>query len=269
MSEPTSKSIDAEIEMLKSLAKDLRTEIARLQSNTTQSAALQNNKVRSVEERLESLSKLNSKIKSIEDIPGVRTPRWYTVDIDFDYSDTAAKSGTIQISPDGPFICTQIQPYYLVLDTDTTHYQTSDGAPLNPLATPVALGRYIPCTAAVMLDSQLFNLAQYAATGAPGFADAGATAPKGPLRDIPEFSFQIQVAGSGTFWTQNRTVPAAAFYGYTEPLYSAIQGYVERTDRILVNAVPETSIPLKGRVRMVFHGFQILGHIKVSDMLGY
>jgi len=261
------KTQDAEIETLKTLAKDLRAEISRLQSSLTQNTALHNAKVRSVEERLESLSKLNSKIKSIDDIPGVRTPRWYVVDIDFDYAETAPRSNTVQISPDGPFICTQIQPYFLVLDTDYTHYQSSDGLPLPPATTPLAYGRYLPCTAAVMLDSQLFNLAQYAAVGAPGFAGVGV--PKGPLRDFPEFSFQIQVAGSGTFWTQNRTVPAAAFYGYTEPLYSAIQGYVERTDRILVNAHPQTSVPLKGRVRMVFHGFQILGHIKVADMLGY
>lgn len=266
MSDTNTKN--AEIESLKSLAADLRSEISRLQTNLTHSAAVHNTKLRAVEDRLDTLSKLNSKIKSIDDIPGVRTPRWYVVDIDFNYAETAPRSNTVQISTDGPFICTQIQPYYLVLDSDYTHYQYSD--PDNPLtasATPLAYGRYLPCTSAVMLSTQMFNIAQYAAVGAPGLA--GTTAPKGQLRDFPEFSFQIQVAGSGTFWTQNKTVPAAAFYGYTEPLYTAIQGYVERTDRILVNAFPQTEVPLTGRVRMVFHGFQILGHIKVADMLGY
>lgn len=268
MADTTTKN--AEIESLKSLAADLRSEISRLQTSLTHSAAVHNTKLRAVEDRLDTLSKLNSKIKSIDDIPGVRTPRWYVVDIDFNYAETAPRSNTVQISTDGPFICTQIQPYYLVLDSDRTHYQYANpGIPPSPAIYPLAYGRYLPCTSAVMLSTQLFNIAEYAAVGAPGYASTIGSVPKGQLRDFPEFSFQIQVAGSGTFWTQNKTVPAAAFYGYTEPLYTAIQGYVERTDRILVNAFPQTEVPLTGRVRMVFHGFQILGHIKVADMLGY
>ena len=92
---------------------------------------------------------------------------------------------------------------------------------------------------------------------------------KGPIRDFPEFSFKVEIGGSGVFWTQDKTVPAAAFYGQKEPLYLGIEGYAERTDRIVIHAQPESAIPLMCRVRMVMHGFQITGNINISDLLGY
>ena len=266
-----STELDLEIEMLRSQTRDLKSEIQKIRTQIHQNRVLQKAKLDILDERTDALKKLSTKVKAIEDIPGVRTPRWYVVDIDFQYASTAPQFNSVQIAADGPFICTQIQPYYLVTDSDYTHYQGNyDGtANPNPAATPLAVGRYLPCTASAILSSNFKNLAVDAAVGAPGFVDAGNTLTKGSLRDFPEFSFKLQVAGSGTFWTQNKYVPAAAFYGYTEPTYLGVQGYVERTDRIVVYAQPETPIPLTGKVRMVLHGFQILGNIKISDMLGY
>lgn len=262
---------DLELETLRSLARDLKAEIKSLQRQVQQNTIAQNARMEAFTERVKELESLRSKVQNLEDVPGVRTPRWYVVDIDFTYGATSPQFNSTQISADGPFICTQIQPYYLVTDTNYLHYQGDFGGTPNPnpIAAPLAAGRYLPCTASVVLSNSLKTLPVFAATGAPGFSNAANTLEKGPLRDFPEFSFQIQVAGSGTFWTQNRTVPAAAFYGFTEPLYTGVQGFVERTDRIVVYANPETPIPLDGRVRMVFHGYQILGDVKIAQMLGY
>lgn len=266
-----STDTDLELETLRGLARDLKSEIKSLQRQVQQNTLAHNARIAAFTERVKELDRVRAKVQNLEDVPGVRTPRWYVVDIDFTYGSTSPQFNSTQISADGPFVCTQIQPYFLVTDTNYQHYQgDSGGTPNpNPAAAPFAAGRYLPCTASVILSNTLNNLPVFAATGAPGFSDAALTLEKGPLRDFPEFSFQIQVGGSGTFWTQNRTVPAAAFYGYTEPQYTGVQGFVERTDRLLVYANPETPVPLDGRVRMVFHGYQILGDIKISQMLGY
>jgi hypothetical protein len=252
-----------EIEDLKSLVRDLRRDVKSLK----ESAALQTSRSQShlseLQSKVESFEANARKVKNISDIPGRKTPKWYIVDVDFTYGDTAPQFNSTQITAEGPFVCTQMIPYYLVLDDDYTHYQGPVGS-ANPdaNATPLAKGRYFPCTAEAVVGKNLLNLGQFAATGAPA-------AGKGPLRDIPEFSFRIEVGGSGVFWTQDKTVPAAAFYGAREPLYLGIQGYAERTDRLIVHAHPEADIPLTGRVRMVFHGFQIAGDINISRLLGY
>lgn len=260
-----------ELESLKRLSRSLKQEISNIRRDIAVSSQASSARISTFEKQVSSLETFKSKVRSIEDIPGPRTPRWYVVDVDFAYNATAPSSGSVEISPDGPFICTQIQPYYFVTDTNYEHYQgdfESGGTNPNPLATPLAQGRYLPCTGSSILSSNIHNLAIFGAVGAPGTSTTSGRA-KGPLRDFPEFSFKIQTAGSGTFWTQDKFIPASAFYGVTDPLYTGIQGFVERTDRIVVYANPNTAVPLDGRVRMVFHGFQILGHVDVAEMLGY
>lgn len=253
-------------EKLSYLSKEMKREIEHLKNVLATKEASSAQKIKQLEDRVNMLQLNSRKVKDISEIPGRKTPKWYVVDIDFDYNDTAPKFNSEQITAEGPFICTQMQPYYLVLDDDYTHYQGSNTLDANPpaAATPLAYGRYIPCSAAAIIGSNIMNLGQYAAVGDP--ASGGI---KGPLRDFPEFSFKLEIAGSGIFWTQDKTVPAAAFYGEREPLYLGIEGYAERTDRLIVHAQPETAVPLKGRVRMVFHGFQIAGDINISSILGY
>jgi len=50
-------------------------------------------------------------------------------------------------------------------------------------------------------------------------------------------------------------------------MYTGIQGWVERTDRITVHATPDVNIPHNGTVRMVFSGYQILGPINLAEAL--
>lgn len=261
-----SQQNEIEVEKLKALSRSLKGEVAHLKKVLSSKEVSSSQKIQQLESKLSMLEVNAKKVRDISEIPGRKTPKWYIVDIDFDYNDTAPKFNSEQITAEGPFICTQMQPYYLVLDSDYTHYQGSSTTDANPpaTATPLAYGRYIPCSAAAIIGSNIVSLGQYAAVGAPAIGGI-----KGPLRDFPEFSFKIEVAGSGIFWTQDKTVPAAAFYGEREPLYLGIEGYAERTDRLIVHAQPETAVPLTGRVRMVFHGYQIAGDINVSDLLGY
>lgn len=258
-----SSSRDSELEQenLKSLARNLEKEIEHLSKMLTKKASTHSQKLAMLEDSVSELESNARKIRTLSDIPGKRVPKWYVVDIDFDYNTTAPKFNSVQITTEGPFICTQMQPYYLVLDSDKDHYQFGLTA-IPATATPLAYGRYIPCTAHSIIGNNIVTLGQYAATGVPA-------SQKGAIRDIPEFSFKVEIAGSGVFWTQDKTVPAAAFYGTKEPLYLGIEGYAERTDRIIIHAQPEAPIPLTGRVRMVLHGFQITGDINVSEMLGY
>ena len=248
---------------LRSLARDLKVEVKHLKDMLAKKASAHRQRLAMIEDSISNLEANSKRVQSIDDIPGRRTPKWYVVDIDFTYGETVSKFDSVQITAEGPFVCTQIQPYYLVLDDDYEHYQGPSGS-VNPdaNAAPLAYGRYLPCTASHMLGSNIVTLGSYAAAGSPALA-------LGAIRDIPEFSFKIEIGGSGVFWTQDKTVPAASFYGEKEPLYLGVEGYAERTDRIIVHANPETEIPLTGRVRMVFHGFQIAGNINISDMLGY
>ena len=252
-----------EVEDLKSLVRDLRRDVKSLKDSATLQSSKSQARLAELGSKVESFEANARKVRNISDIPGRKTPKWYVVDIDFTYGESAPRFNSTQITAEGPFVCTQMLPYYLVLDSDYTHYQGPRGAVNpDPNATPLAKGRYFPCTAAAVMGQNLLSVGEFAATGEPQSF-------KGPLRDIPEFSFRIEVGGSGVFWTQDKTVPAAAFYGAREPLYLGIQGYAERTDRLIVHAHPETEIPLTGRVRMVFHGFQIAGDINISRLLGY
>jgi len=199
----------------------------------------------------------------IEDIPGVRTPRWYEVDIDFTNGDTALRFNSAEIAPDGPFIITQVAPYWLITDTTAANFFGP------PAVAPT--GRVLPCTALPLLFNSVGWAANVAAPAA-AVTNLGdmfdGTQNEGLLSDIPEFSFQVEISGSGRFWTNTR-IPAADFYGYGgQPLYLGHQGWVERTDRIVVHATPEVACPHNGRVRMVFQGYQILGPISITDALG-
>jgi hypothetical protein len=231
-------------------------------------------KISELQQKLTEVDRWSNVVKDLEDIPGVRTPRWYEVDVSFDRGDTQLSFNSAEISPDGPFVITQMQPYYTITQ-DTSDAEVFPDSLSGGRATA---GRTVPCSAYAFLLSAL---------GGVNFSGAGAAADNfdgallgniagtdaaplnsTPLGIIPEFSFQIEIAGSGRFWT-NRAIPAAAFYGESNPLYSGIAGWVERTDRIVLHCTPEFAVPVGGRVRMVFHGYQILGHVNIGQALGY
>ena len=251
----------------------LQNELMSQKTRNLKEEELSRMKIDELQSKLKEVDRWSNVVRDLEDIPGVRTPRWYEVDVNFERGDTQLRFNSAEISPDGPFIITQMQPYYTY---------TADTAQSNPYQNVTGgkaiLGRTVPCSAFPFLLGALgsVNNPQAAVATEPftnaligDLADVAATpSDPAPLNAIPEFSFQIEIAGSGRFWT-NRAIPAAAFYGETNPLYSGIAGWVERTDRIVLHCTPDTTVPISGRVRMVFHGYQILGHVSIGQALGY
>jgi hypothetical protein len=219
---------------------------------------------------------LTPRFKDIEDIPGIRTPKWYEVVVPFEVGDSSEKMKSIEINPEGPFIMTQITPVWQISnDNDSTYFANTISGVVTTVTPPV--NRIIPATAFPMIVNNL----GYTNTTSVGYntpsltqlcstLSGGAGNPSsGPLRDIPELELQIEIAGSGRYWTTG-SIPSAAFYGYGgQPLYLATQGWVERTDRIIIHATPLVPIPHNGFLRFVMHGYQILGHISISEALGY
>tara|TARA_B100001057_G_scaffold495992_1_gene596293 strand:- start:3009 stop:3806 length:798 start_codon:yes stop_codon:yes gene_type:complete len=258
-----------QLNQLQSTISSLQSELMSLKSRNLKEEEVSRLKIDGLEKKLSEVDRWSNIVRDLEDIPGVRTPRWYEVDVTFDQGDTQLRFNSAEISPDGPFVITQMQPYY-------TYTQDTTGvAFLNVTSQKAVAGRTVPCSAFPFLLNQLGGVTAAAAplfTGAliGDLAQVGdvTTATPTPLNAIPEFSFQIEIAGSGRFWT-NRAIPAAAFYGESNPLYSGIAGWVERTDRIVVHCTPDVTIPIGGRVRMVFHGYQILGHVNIGQALGY
>ncbi len=227
---------------------------------------------------------LATNVKDLEDIPGVRTPKIYEVDIDFDYQDTSLKFNSVEINPEGPFLITQITPLWMIDDSVRDHYANFNYDLVGTFDKPPR-GLITPCTAYPMLlnvlgitnpanngyttpsYAQLFN--RYTDTTIVAPPPTNRNTQWGPLSDIPEFDFQIEIAGSGRYFT-NQPIAAATLYGYMGyPMFTGVQGWAERGDKIVINATPTVPVPTKGRVRFCLHGYQILGDISINKALGY
>ncbi len=232
---------------------------------------------------LEDLKKTaKPKYVSIDDIPGIRIPRWYDVNIDvlpqqeegagFNYNDRL--EGTIGINPDGPFVVTQMtclwQPLGLINDQYANPYIINN----TNIIENVAIGRYLPISAFCLVVNSL-GITNSVSTGynTPSLAqlsnNLGNIYEKGPISDIPEFDFEIKITGNGRLWNDTPSF-GHAFYGDAgQPLYLGIGGIFEKNDRITVIATQQKDVNYYGRLKISFHGYQILNPIVVSDYIGY
>jgi hypothetical protein len=256
-------SNDYEFARLKEELISLQRELSSLKQDALNKTVACRESLNSEDERLDAIDKRTNVYKRLADIPGMRTPAWYRVNVDFAHGDMQSKFGQTQISPIGPFICTQIQCYYQVTDkvsADYFKFATS--------VTSNAAGRTLPSASMwplvgrltytvstlVFADDYIGNI--YGLFGANGY---------------PDFNIQIEIAGSNRKWTGNHQVPAAAFYGYLNPLYAGFEGVVENTDSIVVHAMPSSAdgIYAAGTFVAEFHGYHINAHVKVKDLMGY
>lgn len=209
--------------------------------------------------------------QDIENIAGVRTPKWYSVTVGFDYDDSSLKFSSIEINSEGPFIITQITPIWRIQDPNREHFaRGSSGTPYQ--------GRTLPCTAYPFLNNVLGITTQNTAGSNTGYNTPSFTQlvtrfsgfnAWGVLSDIPEFDFQIEVVGTGKFFTA-QPIPAATFYGNKQqPLFTGIQGWADRGDRLVIHCTPIVPVPHKGQVEFIIHGYQILGDFKIEEVLQY
>ena len=254
--------------------------------------------INDVSTNLENLrKKFKSQIKTIEDIPCVKHPKWYEIEIPYEPIYKAFSISTevvelqelsnyVNINPEGPFVITHITPLWEVTDTEvlttidgvTTRYErfanpnSPSGIALANLSAPN--GRILPCTSFDLITNSL-GKANTEAVGL-GYGNPSIyklfdrfVAANGVLLDIPEWQFQIEIGGSGRFWTNNY-VPAHAFYGVKgSPLYLGTHGWVQGGDRVVLHAKNASPIFYKGKIRFIMHGYQMLGKIDISKALGY
>jgi hypothetical protein len=261
---------------LQTMVSGLQQQVAGYKSQTDSDSKQIESEIKRMALELKSIAdSLTPRYKSIEDIPGIRIPKWYEVLVDFERGDNSVKTKSIEINPEGPFVITQITPVWEITATSNANFANIARGGGGNVEAPT--NRIVPCTAFPMISRNL-GITNTTSNGynTPSLSQLcnsnDTVSPytnNGPLSDIPEFSFQIEIAGSGRYWT-NASIPAAAFFGYSgQPLYLATQGWVERTDRIIIHAKPLINVPNEGRVRFSMHGYQILGHISITEALGY
>ncbi len=219
------------------------------------------------------------RIKTLEDLPGIKIPKWYVVELPFEAFAPMNSEVTrsVIINAEGPIVITQMNPVWQITqqtipDGDSTYEYFA-----NPTAivgtTSLPTNRIVPCTA---FANVVNSLGRTNTTGL-GYQNPSlnellarpSTIPYGPLSDLPEIAFQIEIIGSGRFWT-NDFIPAPAFFGYDgKPLYLGISGYIGPTDKLKITAKTTTKRYAEGKVRFCIHGYEIIGKVDIAQALGY
>ncbi len=235
---------------------------------------------------------VKTKYRTVEDVPGIRVPRWYQVTLLFDINASlnpyqsqpiSQNEGSIGISPDGPFIVTQVTPLWQPLDLDYTQYSNPylNTAPQTDLEN-VVIGRYLPTT---IYGNVAKNLGRVNSTSngynTPSLtqldAHLQAGVPPIPLaredfgvfNDLPEFDITVKIDGNGRLWNDLPTASEAFFGNKGNPVFLGTLGIFEKNDRIDVIAKMSRNTNIYGRLKLVFHGYQILNPIILADLLGY
>jgi hypothetical protein len=272
---------EQELDQVLADLRDLKSQLAVLKGQQDSLASARAQQYGRIVSKLDSVDDWTNFVKCLDDIPGLRSPAWYRVNIPFEYGSSQSISGSTQISPTGPFVCKQIQMYYQITDTDSSHYPPVDpGLPGVPPTyfTSNAAGRTMLANSYIATMNELsrsnYPLAlttQWTYIG-PTFSsyNNGLQVNRGVGWNYPEFDVQIEIAGSNRFWTGNQTIPAAAFYGLYNPLFENFEGWVENTDSFVVHAKPSTpTVNLQGVFIAEFHGYHINSHVDVKSLLGY
>jgi len=279
----------ARLESLEDINKEisqLRGEVNTLIQKNTDLERNAQKRLNDVFDRVDELDSWANFISSIDDLPGVKQPKWYKVVVPFDYLERQEKSGQVQISASGPFVCTQMQSYFEVTDTDETHYSNyynNAVFPTRPDQDPTiaktanADGRFIPPTAFFgLLDrlrSSTVNSTSYYNPTVMGelfsnYSSGGASVWYEGW-NYPELDVRIQTANNNAYWTGLESIPSAALYGVDGPLYLATPSIVQASDSIVAFAKPSTNaIPLQGNFVLVMHGYHIGIQANLDELLG-
>lgn len=260
----------SEIDKVRSLLTDVQRQTADLRRSIVSDRDMSLAVLEDLQHRLQQSEEWNRSVKGIQDIPGLRNPKWYAVEIPFEYGDSVPKSGEVLISAEGPFVCTQVQAYFKITDTDASHYPDTGLIGPEQVNSSAAVGRRVSASSFEPLMGlfQACRFLSWAEIFSAYSVGGGAT-----IIDIghvyPEFDLQIHIEGSGRAWAGDY-IPAAALYGVLSPLYTGISGIIEQSDRIEVIGKPSIpSVTLAGTLNIVFHGYHIGGLANPYDLLGY
>lgn len=199
---------------------------------------------------------------NIESVPGARTPKWYTLDIVFDGGETQAKSRAFEISSEGAFIPTSLQAYFKYTSNTATDYIYGDVLTF----TNTPQGRYVPISTFPIFGNGILQNPIDVAGSSPGTVSLGGLGASyiQSMYDIPEFSFGFELETINQTWA-NRPIPGGLLFTLDNPMYFSGETYLDRTERLIVTAYPDIRVPVSGVVRLVLHGYQILGEITPED----
>jgi hypothetical protein len=235
-------------------------------------------------DRVDGLDSWSTFIQGIDDIPGVRQPKWYKIEVPFEYEENQELSSQVQISASGPFVCTQMQSYYKITDTDPEHYSfyypgsrnaASLGIRPDPTIARVntSVGRMIPPTAYYGISAREWSTVAQSFSNPLVMGELFSKFTDGADDywyegwSYPELDIRIQTANNNSYWTGLSDIPSAALYGMESPLYLGVPSIVKASDSIVVFAKPSTpKIPIKGTYTLVLHGYHIGLHSELSDL---
>lgn len=271
-----------ELERLRSEITKMSAEAMSLQSQLSKGSDATRSKLTQMREQLSEITTFGNTNIGIPEIIGRRMPKWYELNIPFAYGETKPQTASVEVS-NNPFICTQIQTYYLITDEDPTHFPLANSGPGDypngSFATTNAAGRMLPCSAfspliqtesvgGVLNTLSPASVYTYISDIFSSYEDGGSLF-RGLGWNYPEFDFEIQIQGSGRYWTGGK-IPAPAFYGVVNPLYLGYEGFVDTSDRFIVTAHPTIQqINTQGIVRFIFFGYEISTNLTLSDVFGY
>jgi hypothetical protein len=196
---------------------------------------------------------------NIESVKGVRTPKWYVLDIEFDTGDSQSKSRAFEISSEGAFVLSTLQAFYKFTSEDKNDYIYGNfflgggGTAFTPF------GRYVPVSTFPMFGNGTLKNVAESASSSPAEVTIDNIADQS-MYDIPEFSFNFEIDSVSNKWA-DKPIPGGFLYTLDNPMYFNGDCYVDRSERIIVTAKPDIRVPVKGIVRLVLHGYQILGEV--------
>jgi hypothetical protein len=194
---------------------------------------------------------------NVESVRGVRTPKWYTLDIAFEAGESQSKSRAFEISSEGAFVLSSIQAFFKY---DTANIEDYLFGEFLTTSTATPNGRYVPVsTFPIVGNGTLVNIGEVAASS-PSDNISIADVAVQQMYDIPEFSFNFQIDSIALQWA-DKPIPGGFIYTLDNPLYFNGDCYVDRSERIITTAKPDVRVPVKGIVRLVLHGYQILGEV--------
>ena len=274
-----------------STAQDLKSRIERLRGEVSsladrnQELELQTQKrLNTAFDRIDAIDSWATFIDGVADLPGVKQPKWYKIEIPFEYNEIQERSGQVQISASGPFVCTQMQSYFKITDPDPDHYpyyyNVSGDSDSTIARTNTAIGRRIAPTSYFGIANREWQTPTILTPTFPSnnlvigelfskYTD-GADDYWYEGWSYPELDIRIQTANNNSYWTGLGSIPSAALYGAESPLYLATPSIVQASDSIVAFARPSTaSVPIKGNYVLIMHGYHIGLHADIDEMLGY
>lgn len=263
----------------------LNAELLRLKSEFVSFENTRKSEIQTLRDRLLDAKSLLGSKNFINEIEGRRYPKWYSVEIPFEYGDSTPRTSSAEITT-RPFICTQMASLYYITDEDPSHFAGVGGfVPPYTTSEITCDGRSLPTTAyfstitSLLYDANVrkmtqpsVNILEYSSfvLGEVFSSYNNGNAIRNVGWNYPDFDFEIKNANSGRRWTDDK-IPAAAFYGANgNPLFLGHSGFIDAYDRIEVTAHPTIpTINTQGIVKFVFFGYEIETTQNLSDVFGY